>query len=225
MAQSWTDLLFAHWRVDPAALSAQLPEGVVLDTRAGEAWLGVVPFRMEDVRLRYTPRVPCTHSFPELNVRTYVTVDGTPGVWFFSLDATNSVAVAVARRWFHLPYYRARMACVTSGAEVEYTSERTHRGAPPARFAARYQPTGPVATAAAGSLEHWLTERYCLFAPSPRGLLRGDIHHAPWPLQPARAAIRDHQVAASAGIGLPATAPLLHFARRVDVVCWAPRRV
>src|SRR6266404_10006502 len=107
MAQSWHDLLFAHWQVDAAALRPLLPPQLQIDTFGGSAWLAVVPFRMTGVRLPGTPALPWLSAFPELNVRTYVTCDGEPGVWFFSLDAGNALAVAIARAWFHLPYFRA----------------------------------------------------------------------------------------------------------------------
>ena len=225
MAQSWHDLLFAHWPVEPSVVAALLPPGLTLDTHEGCAWIGVVPFRMSGIRLRGLPPVPGTSAFPELNVRTYVT-DGTkPGVWFFSLDAANALAVTVARVWFHLPYFRARMRGDASGDDIDYSSVRTHGGAQPGEFRARYGPTGAVYAAASGTLEHWLTERYCLYAQSPRGLLRGEIHHVPWPLQPAWAEIETNTIAAASGITLPDTEPLLHFARRIDVPCWSPVRV
>src|ERR1700674_1035433 len=97
MTQSWPDLLFAHWPVDAEKLRALIPERLEIDTFDGRAWLAVVPFRMTNVRLRGTPAVPWLSAFPELNMRTYVTYDGEPGVWFFSLDAGNSLAVAIAR--------------------------------------------------------------------------------------------------------------------------------
>ena len=225
MTQTWSDLLFAHWPVDAAALTGLLPAGLDLDTFGGAAWLGVVPFRMSGVRLRCLPPVPGTHAFPELNVRTYVTADGKPGVWFLGLDAASPLAVRAARLWFRLPYFDARMRCVARGDEVAYDSERTHRGAPAARFEARYAPLGPPYRSVRGTLEHWLTERYCLYAAGRRGLLRGDIHHAPWPLQPARAGITVNTMAAAAGVALPAEPPLLHFARRLDVLCWAPTTI
>ncbi len=223
MAQSWHDLLFAHWPVDSDALAALLPPGLTLDTFDGRAWLGVVPFQMSGVRLRGSPAIPGTHAFPELNVRTYVRVGERPGVWFFSLDAANALAVAVARSWFHLPYFRARMVCEPDGADIVYASERTHSGAAAAVFRGRYGPGGPIRVAEPGTLEHWLTERYCLYASSPRGLVRGEIHHARWPLQQAWATIDESSMAAASGIALPETTPLLHFARSIDVVCWSPR--
>ncbi len=222
IAQSWSDLLFAHWPVHAEVLRPLLPAGLELDTRDGVAWLGVVPFRMHGVRLRGLPPVPTTHAFPELNVRTYVTHRGRPGVWFLSLDAASRVAVRAARAWFRLPYYDARMRCDADGDAIRYASLRTHRGAAPAELRARYAPTGAPWLARAGTLEHWLTERYCLYAAGPRGLLRGEILHVPWRLQNAEAEIELNTMARAAGIALPRIAPHLLFVRRIDVVCWAP---
>lgn len=226
MAQVWHDLLFAHWPVPADRLRARIPESLELDTFEGRAWLGVVPFRMTGVRLRWTPPLPGLSAFPELNVRTYVRHRDRPGVWFFSLDATNAFAVAAARAWFHLPYFRARMSCEREGEVICYGHERTHTGAPPARFAGRYAPTGPVFRAERGTLEHWLAERYCLYAASADGTLRrADIHHAPWALQAATATIETNTMAAAHGLELPPEPPVLHFARRQDVVVWNSVRV
>jgi len=226
MQQVWHDLLFAHWPIDAVAMRSHVPTELELDTFAGSAWIGVVPFRMSGVRLRCLPAVPGTAAFPELNVRTYVRVDDRPGVWFFSLDAANALAVAVARAWFHLPYFRARMSCTARDEEVLYDSERVHRGAPGAAWRGTYAPTGPVSHAPRGTLEHWLTERYCLYARSPQGRVRrGEIHHDPWPLQPATASVEVDTMAAAHRIALPDRAPHLLFARRLDVRIWAPRTV
>jgi uncharacterized protein YqjF (DUF2071 family) len=147
-------------------------------------------------------------------------------VWFFSLDAASALAVRAARAWFRLPYFEARMACDEEQGEVRYRSARTHRGAPSAELVARYAPLAPVELARPGSLAHFLTERYCLFALARGGaLLRADIHHRPWPLQYARAELEHDTIGAAAGLALPGTAPLLHFARRLDVLIWRPRRV
>jgi uncharacterized protein YqjF (DUF2071 family) len=225
MRQRWEDLLFAHWPCSPGALRPVVPEALEIDTYDGTGWLGVVPFRMSGVRPRGLPPIPAAHAFPELNVRTYVRHGGKAGVWFFSLDAASSFAVAVARLWYHLPYFRADMRVAARGDAVRYSSARTHAGAGEATFDAQYGPTGPVERAAPGTLAHWLTERYCLYASGGGRLWRGDIHHAPWPLQPAHATISLNTMAHAAGIHLPDTAPLLHFARRLDVRVWAPGRV
>src|SRR6267143_4420167 len=144
MAQSWHDLLFAHWQVDVIVLRSLLPSELQIDTFEGSAWLAVVPFRMTGVRLRGTPALPWLSVFPELNVRTYVTCDGKPGVWFFSLDAGNPLAVTIARAWFHLPYFRAQMFCEEQRGWIEYASERTHAAAPPAALQCRYRPVDPA---------------------------------------------------------------------------------
>lgn len=222
MAMRWHDLLFAHWPVDASALARIVPAGLEIDTFDGAAWLGVVPFRMTGVRLRGTPALPGPGAFAELNVRTYVRAGGRAGVWFFSLDAASRVAVRAARRLFHLPYFDAAMSCRAEGDDIAYASRRTHRGARGAELAARYGPAGGEVRARPGSLEHWLTERYCLFAATPAGRVRiGEIDHAPWPLQPAHAAIDVNSMAAAAGIALPPSPPHLLFARRLDVVAWS----
>jgi uncharacterized protein len=226
MAQSWHDLLFAHWTVEIAKLRAQIPERLRIDTFDGQAWLAVVPFRMSRIRLRRTPPVPWLSAFPELNVRTYVTCDGKPGVWFFSLDAGNPIAVAIARAWFHLPYFRARMLCSERDGWIEYTSQRTHSAAPTVALEGRYRPVGAVILLQAGTLEHFLTERYCLYTLDGRGrLIRAEIHHRPWPLQVAEAKFSQNSMATAAGITLPASKPLLHFAKRQDVKVWWPECV
>jgi uncharacterized protein YqjF (DUF2071 family) len=226
MAQRWHDLLFAHWPVNQEQLRRQIPAALEIDTWQGQAWVGVVPFRMSGVRLRGTPAAPGLSAFPELNVRTYVTAESKPGVWFFSLDAASAIAVAVARRWFHLPYYRARMSCEERDGWIEYASQRTHRGASAGELKGRYRALGEAFAPRAGTLEYFLTERYCLYAADGRGpIYRGEIHHPPWRMQAAEAELHANTMAAAAGIVLPNCAPLLHFAVRQDMVAWAPRRV
>jgi uncharacterized protein YqjF (DUF2071 family) len=232
MRQTWRNLLFAHWPIPAAALRALVPQALDLDTFGGEAWLGVVPFAMQDVHPRGTPSVPWLSHFPELNVRTYVRMveKGVtkPGVYFFSLEAANAVAVALARRFFLLPYYHAAMR-TWAGEEgwIEYRSVRTHRGAPPAAFAGRYRPVGPVYLSEPGSLDEWLTERYALYTVDGRGRpYIGEIHHVRWPLQAAEAEVEGADlVGASAALALPPVAPLVHFVRRIDMAAWALRRL
>jgi uncharacterized protein YqjF (DUF2071 family) len=226
MAQSWHDLLFAHWPVDAKKLRALIPGRLEIDTFGGQAWLAVVPFRMTGVRLRGAPRVPWLSAFPELNVRTYVTCGGKPGVWFFSLDAANSLAVAIARSWFHLPYFRARMNCTEREGWIHYRSQRTHRRASAGILVGQYRPNGNIFSSQRGRLEHFLTERYCLYTTGRRGqLIRGEIHHSPWPLQVAEADFSRNTMAEAAGVALPNVEPLLHFAKRQDVVVWQPERL
>jgi uncharacterized protein YqjF (DUF2071 family) len=223
---TWHDLLFAHWRVPAADLRPLVPEGLTLDRFEGGAWLGIVPFGMARVGFRGLRWLPGLSRFLELNVRTYVVHDGKPGVWFFRLDAASPLAVRGARRTFHLPYFDAAMTMTREGLERRYVSTRTHEGAPPARFDATYGPTGPPCASAPRSLEHWLTERYCLYCGDGEGRLRrGDVDHPPWPLQPARAEIRGNTMAEAAGLALPHDPPLLHFAASIDVRAGWPVRL
>ena len=221
MSMRWYDLLFMHWPVPAPMLRPLIPAGLELDTYEGEAWVGVVPFGMSRVRPRFLPPLPRVSKFLELNVRTYVTAEGKPGVWFFSLDAANPLAVRAARRTFHLPYFDAAMSMRNVSGTIRYNSRRTHRRAPPAEFAASYRPVGPVRHVAKGSLEDFLTHRLCLYCRSPADqIFRGDIDHVPWPLQPAECEIARNTMAGAAGIRLPDTKPIVHYAALLDVVAW-----
>ncbi len=221
MAMSWRDLAFLHWPVSASALREKIPPGLTLDTFENEAFLGIVPFHMTGVRPRWLPPLPGVSSFVELNVRTYVVAEGKPGVWFFSLDATSRLAVRGARRFFHLPYFDARMSSSRRNGFVHYRSERIHPGAPQAHFAARYRGTG---SARGSALERWLTERYGLYAVNEEGrLFRGDIHHPPWPLQDGEIEIETLDMTRLLDIDVPLKPPLVHFAERLDVVGWPLR--
>ena len=226
MYQRWHDLLFAHWPIDAKVLSELIPSSLQLDTFDGQAWLGVVPFWMSGIRGRGLPAMPYLSQFPEINVRTYVTDGEKPGVWFFSLDAANRIAVQVARKYFCLPYYHARMECRLNENRVEYSSKRIHANMPPAEFQGSYAAVGDVQFAEEGSLEYWLAERYCLYTTdNSGGLCRAEIHHPPWPLQRAEAEVEVNTMASAAGIALPDVAPLLHFSRLQEVAVWPLRKV
>lgn len=225
MTQTWNDLLFAHWPVAPTAVVRKIPAGLELETFGGHAWIGVVPFHMTNVAPRCVPPLPWLSAFAELNVRTYVRFGDKPGVYFFSLDADNSVAVAAARSTFHLPYYTATMAVERREREIRFQSARTGVDLPPTLRIA-YRPDGDIFHAAPGSLDYFLTERYCLYTEDTSGnLLRVDIHHPEWPLQRAVAEIAVNTMTAPLGIALPAAKPIVHFAARQDVVAWAPSTV
>lgn len=218
MTQSWHDLLFAHWPVAVDALRELVPPGLELDLFDQRAWLGVIPFHMTNVAPRGVPSLPWVSEFPELNVRTYVRVGDKPGIFFFSLDAGNPVAVMVARTLFNLPYFSAVIDVQHRDGYVHYDSRRPD---PCAQFTARYRPVGPVQEPRPGTLEHFLTERYCLYTIDPSfHLQRLEIHHLPWQLQPADADIQVNTMADAAGVRLPSMAPLLHFSRRQDMVAW-----
>jgi uncharacterized protein YqjF (DUF2071 family) len=225
MRQSWRDLLFAHWPVPAARLRALVPSALAIEEHEGTSWVGVVPFRMEGVMARGLPDLPGVSAFAELNLRLYVTRGGKPGVWFVSLDAASSLAVWGARRFFHLPYFRADMETREEGGRISYRSVRRGPGARVA-FSGEYGPVGDVTEARPGSLEDFLTARYCLYARDRTGaLLRVEIHHAPWSLQPASAELAENTLGDAQGIALPGPPALLHFSRRLDVVNWLPERV
>jgi uncharacterized protein len=226
MTQSWHDLLFAHWPVDVRRLRELVPEGLNLDLFDHQAWVGVIPFHMTNVAPRGVPAVPGVSAFPELNVRTYVTVDNKPGVYFFSLDAGSALAVTVARALFRLPYFTASIDIEDLAGSIHYRSVRNTERRGDVVFEARYRPTGSAGAPRIDSLEYFLTERYCLYTVDDSfHAYRVDIHHPPWALQPAEADIVSNTMAQTAGIDLPPIPPLLHFAKRQDVVAWALKRL
>jgi uncharacterized protein YqjF (DUF2071 family) len=199
-----------------------VPDAFELDLFEEQAWIAVVPFRMSNVSPRFVPVLPGVSAFPELNVRTYVRSQGKAGVFFFSLDAASAVAVGGARTLFNLPYFRAEMTVTTVGGEVHYRSRRL--GEPHPELTATYRGSGDARAAMPGTLEHFLTERYCLYGVSHRSIpYRLEIHHLPWPLESASAEISCNTMTDAAGIRLPDVPPVLHFAKRLDVVAWSPQ--
>lgn len=226
MRMTWHELLLLHWPVSLKSLRPLIPPSLEIDTYDRQAWIGVVPFRMSGVTGRRLPALPGLSSFLELNVRTYVSAQGKPGVWFFSLDANQRLAVRAARRWFHLPYQDARMSLKRDRGEIHYRSRRAGRDALPAELDVRYSAAGDPYQAQTGSLDDWLTARYCLYAADRRGrLFRGDIVHQPWSLQAARAQVTHNTMVDPLGITLPAVAPLIHYAHRTEVVAWSNDRI
>ena len=226
MTQIWHELLFAHWPIALEVLSTLVPPILPLDTFEGQCWVGIVPFHMTYVRPRWVPPVTALSSFVELNIRTYVTLQGIPGVFFFSLDASSPIAVAFARAFFHLPYFNAVMSSERVNDTIHYYSRRTHHGVHPTEFQAIFRPIAPIAFAQHGSLEAWLTERYCLYTVVPgNGVYRGDIHHVPWPLQLAEIEMKKDTLPISQDIHLPEIPPLLHYSHRQEVLIWPLKHV
>jgi hypothetical protein len=175
---------------------------------------------MTNVTPRFVPALPWLSAFPEINVRTYVTVGGRPGVYFFSLDAANPIAVRSARALFRLPYFTASMRVDRGGDAVVY---RSRRPSGDAIFEARYAPSGAPFAADRDSLEYFLTERYCLYTVGRAGRVsRAEVHHAPWSLQRADAEVGVNTMTAPAGIALPPAPPHLLFAKRQDTIVWMP---
>jgi uncharacterized protein len=221
MKQFWHDLLFAHWPLPAASLRPLVPAQLELDRFGGECWIGVVPFRMSGIRGRGLFPFPGLSRFPELNVRTYVTHGQKRGVYFFSLDAANRPAVYAARAFYHLPYFHAAMSSNEHNGTIRYSSLRSGTAA---EFRGAYRPTSDPTPSSKGSLEHFLTERYCLYITHRGHTYRGEIHHQPWPLQAAEAELAVNTVAAASGLALPETPPSLLFARRLEVLIWPLRR-
>jgi len=226
MTQRWNDLLFAHWPVPPTQMAALLPEGLQVDTFQGSAWLGIVPFWLDRIKIRGVPPIPGARNFPDLNLRTYVRdqFTGTPGVFCFSLDASNLLAVASARAFFHLPYYWADMQLAQrSEREFSFYSRRRF-SSEPVVFQARYRGLGPTRKLAenrSGTLEYFLTERYSLFTRNREGqAVRANIHHVPWPLEEAEAEIEQNTLASAIGIELGDEEPVLHYSRRLAIYIW-----
>jgi uncharacterized protein YqjF (DUF2071 family) len=222
MAQTWHDLLFAHWPLAPDILRPLVPPELPLDTFDGRCWVGIAPFHMSGIRLHGLPPLPGLSRFPEMNVRTYVTLDGKAGVYFFSLDAANLPAVWAARAFYRLPYFHTQMSVETRDEWIVYDSRRRRSTA---EFRGPYRPIAPVQLRDKGTLANWLTERYCLYTVAAGRVYRAEIHHPQWPLQDADAEIEMNTVAAAAGIRLPQNAPLLHFAKRLEVLIWPLREV
>jgi len=225
MAMAWRDLLFAHWEVPVDRLRAAVPGELPLDLFGGRAFVGVVPFRMTGIRGRFLPPIPGHTAFPELNVRTYVSINNRPGVYFFSLDATNRLAIETARRTFGLNYLRAALTCEREGDRVAYSCERRDRRGPPASLRCAYEATGGPFHAGPGTLEHWLSERYALYTVK-RGVVRmGEIQHGPWPLRPAVCEIETLDMTRLLGFELEGPPASVLMADRIDVPAWLPVRV
>jgi hypothetical protein len=220
MHQTWNDLLFAHWPLAPEALRPLVPSVLQLDTFNGQCWIAVTPFHMTSVRARWTLPLPGISALPELNVRAYVRYGNKPGVFFFSLDAGSWLAVLGARSTYHLPYFHARFNIGLEDGWFKYNCVRLHG----TEFHGKYRPIAPVQLRDPGTLEHWLTERYCLYTVVRNSVYRAEIHHQQWPLQDADAEIVINTMAAASRLDLPGIQPLLHFSGQLDVLIWPLKR-
>jgi uncharacterized protein len=222
--QTWHHLLFAHWPVPVDVVGRFVPRWLDVQEHSGSTWVGLVPFTMTGVTYRRLPPVPIVSRFHEMNLRVYVERDGKPGIWFISLDAASRFAVWAARRFAHLPYFFSRMHMGIDAGTIRYSARRA--GDSEVAFEGSYRPAGQPFESRPGSLEHFLTERYCLYTEDTRaGRWRMEIHHQPWPLQAATAEFQTNRVAQPQGIRLPETPPLLHYSRRLDVVGWSLERL
>lgn len=219
--QTWCDLLFAHWRVPAEQLRRVVPPTLPLHLYDdGSAWLGITPFVVKGLHARGTPPLPWLSRFPELNVRTYVDVGGKPGIYFLSLDAARLAAVIAARRSYRLPYFHARMRANKEGAGIDYESQRIDSSGPSASFRGSYAPSGARTD---DPLARWLAERYCAYTLDKLARpLRIEIHHPPWPLQPADGELDAQPMTDQIGVQLDGE-PLLHFSARQDTLIWPLR--
>ncbi len=220
MHQNWGKLLFMHWRLEEKLLRPLIPEALEIDTFDGSAWIAIAPFTMWDIRAfpPFLPAVPGLSAMHELNVRTYVHFDRVPGVWFFSLDCNSAAAVLGARTFFHLPYYNADIELNQEGNIIDYALSRTED--PPAEFNASWKICESLHFAHPGSLEFFLTERYCLYSEHDDEIYRSRIYHQPWPLQKASLVSLESTMIESHGLPTPAGDPLLHYAEELSVEIW-----
>jgi uncharacterized protein YqjF (DUF2071 family) len=225
MHQNWGKLSFMHWRIDPEIVRAVIPSQLSIDTFDGSAWIGEIPFTMWGIRASFLPPIPGTSAFHELNVRTYVHSKGVPGVWFFSLDAANRLAVWGARKFYHLPYFNARMSLEQTGKTINYSSTRIDPRGAPAKLNAGWTIGEALSQSQPDSLEFFLTERYCLYSYHRGQLYRSRIFHQPWPLQGARLDSRESTMIEALGVRPPAGEPLLHYAESIAVDIWPLRKV
>lgn len=222
MTQTWRNLLFAHWKVDPAVMRKHVPSPLQLDTFDGAAYLGAVPFRISDIRLHGLPGLPMMSQFNEINLRTYVTYQGKPGVLFLSMDADNPLAVTAARPLFRLPYTLATIDLNKGAQGYKFTSTRQNKSM--AQFDATYKPVSKPYTAASGTLDHWLTERYCYYTATRGTAYRCEILHPPWPLQAAVAEVHTNTLAAVLGIETDPAPPVFHYSHSITALIWHLRR-
>ncbi len=226
MHQHWGSLLFMHWPVPADLLRPLIPDPLVVDTYDGLAWVGITPFTMWGVRPAFTPALPFLSESRELNVRTYVHLDGVPGIWFFSLDANNPVAALAARVAFHLPYFTARMSLERQDRTIRFASRRAHRRAAPAEFEAVWTVGQKLPQCEPGSLEFFLIERYCLYSARGGRLYRVRISHTPWPLRAARLMSCRSTMIEAQGLLSPGEGPLLHQqGEPLKVRVWPKNRV
>lgn len=225
MHQNWGKLLFMHWPIDEKLLRPLIPAGLNIDTFDGSAWIGVIPFTMWGIRASFLPPIPGTSTFHELNVRTYVTLNGIPGVWFFSLDAANRLAVWAARKFYNLPYFNAQMSVDQTGKTIHYSSTRQDARGAPAELKTTWAIGECLPRSLAGSIEFFLTERYCLYSERDGELYRARIHHQPWPLQEAELTSFTSTMIESHGLPTPQGDPLLHYCEEISVDIWGLKKI
>lgn len=225
MRQKWRNFLFMHWPVNPELVSNLIPSPLRLDTFQGYAWLGYIAFLMDGIYPRALPKLPLTRRFPEINVRTYVQYDGKPGIFFLSIDVKNWASLKIARHWYHLPYHSSNVSIEHKGTTFSFQSIRNENNRH-ISFKALYKPISDVFSPEEGTLDHWLTERYCLYSrDKTSNIYCGEIHHLPWPLQKAEFEIQSNSLLSPFNINLRNTNPIAHYSGGVDALIWNIRKV
>ena len=225
MYQTWGKLLFMHWRIEAKLLRPLIPAQLEIDTFDGSAWIGVVPFTMWDIRGSFLPAIPGTSAFHELNVRTYVYHRGVPSVWFLSLDAANRFAVWGARTFYYLPYFNAQMSLIQDGKRISYSSVRRDQRGAPAELRVSWNIGETLPPTSPGSLDFFLTERYCLDTEHRGKLYRARIHHQSWPLQQTQLASLNSTMIECHGLATPEGDPLMHYCEKLRVEIWPLKKI
>jgi uncharacterized protein len=224
MTQTWNHVLFAHWPISLESIRDKIPDQLEIDMYNQNAWIGILPFYLNHLRLRNLPPIPLSSAFPELNVRTYVTYKGIPGIYFFSLDADHQLAVLSARTFFHLPYYYAKMEIILNKDEIEFKSTRRSSNQN-AEMVALYHPVSKRYHHQKDTMEYWLTERYRFYTTHKGDLYYEDIHHLPWSLQKAEAEFSKNTLLSALDIDVINSSPLLHYSESQKVLFWPIHRI
>ena len=225
MRMTWENLTFLHWAYPAEDVQRLLPQGVDVETWAGEAWVSLVPLYMR-VRPPFGPAVPRLTTFPETNVRTYVTgPGGHPGVWFFSLDATNPAAVAAGRTALGLPYFLSKMHFTRDGDSLRYEGRRAGPQAGRASHRIEVDAGGEIANADLTEFDHFLTARFRMWSVNRGAVLLSDQEHAPWRLRRATVRSLEQDLLEHAGLPGPTAPPIVHFADRMNVRVGRPHIV
>ena len=221
MQQKWRNLLFCHWPISPDILRPFIPSSLQLDTFNQWAWIGIIVFKMEGIYLRGMPIISVVPGFAEINVRTYVQYNGKPGIFFLSLDVGDWASLHIAKRWYHLPYQASDVIFRTESPLHYCQSKRRREQSIPAEFKVKYAPNSDIFIPKQGTIDHFLTERYCLYSTDLQGnLYSGEIHHQAWPLQHAEAEISSSTLLSPFGIDITDVLPLFHFSKGVNTLFW-----
>ncbi len=226
MRQRWRNLLFSHWPIPLETLRRHIPSELEIDTYQGRAYLGVIVFMIEGIHLRGLSSLSLTPVFSEVNLRTYVHYQGKPGVFFLSLDVGDWASYTIAKRWYRLPYKKALISFQKEGQSFACQSVRKGTIDPPISFGVKYAPASEVYVPKEGTLDHWLTERYCLFSTNNgSNIYCGEIHHRPWPLQKAKADISKNTLFTPFRMEGSEGKPICHFSKGLDTLFWNIKKI